>query len=134
MTPEKDGDVWLASHTYYAKIEPNYTTLTITASGADSIDEGQIFMYRVQSAPAAAEKVDITVTVSGNSSVVLTGLALGDYTVTEITEWSYRYHPDAVSKTISLKVDTAQNTLTFTHARVNEKWLDGNNDIINNFN
>ena len=134
MTPEKEGDVWLASHTYYAKIEPNYTTLTITASGADSIDEGQVFMYRVQSAADATEKVDITVTVNGSSSVTLVGLALGDYTVTELTEWSYRYHPDATSKSITLKVDKDQNTLTFTHARVNQKWLDGNNDVINNFN
>ena len=59
---------------------------------------------------------------------------LGDYTVTELRDWSCRYTPDAESKKISLSVDKSLNTLSFNHARTGEKWLDGNNDIINNFN
>lgn len=134
LTPQKTEAVWLSNQVFYAKVEPNFTNLTISVSGVDDIDKDQIFIYRIQGTSEKTKDVDLTVTVSGNSSVTVVALLLGDYTVTELSDWSCRYMPDAKSKSISLSVDKNLNTLRFNHARTKDKWLDGNNDIVNNFN
>ena len=78
--------------------------------------------------------IDIVVTVSGNGSVTLTELPIGDYTVTELSDWSYRYTPDSVAKQITLSVDASKNTVLFSQIRTTTKWLDGNANNVNTYN
>ena len=66
------------------------------------------------------------IVIQGNGTVVLTGLKIGEYTVTEDTSWSWRYTPKggAVQK-IELQPGIT-NTVNYMNDRTNDKWLDGN--------
>ena len=121
----QSGGIWLANQTYYAKIDPNFTTLTIHTVGAQDIDEEQAFIFRVQGVSEETKGVDLTVTVLGNGSVTVGNLKIGEYKITEITAWSYRYQPDEESKTVALAIDATQNAVTFSLIRTQTKWLDG---------
>ena len=127
ITPRNDG-VWLASHTYYAQVDPDFASLTINTVGCADVDDGQIFIFRITGTSDLTADVDVTVTVVGNSSVTIDELPVGGYLVTEVSSWSYRYTPDAASKTITLSVISANNRLTFSQVRSSTKWLDDNDN------
>ena len=132
ITPQKDG-VWENNVTYYVKIDPNLTSLTISTVGATATDM-QMFLFRVQGISGEAIGVDIMVTVVGNSSTTISKLPIGTYVITENTAWSFRYQPDEASKTIALGVDVTKNVVKFSHVRSADKWLDGNNSASSKFN
>lgn len=125
LVPQKEG-VWNANLVFYAKIDPNFTTFTINTLGATALDSDQVFFFRIRGTSTETQGVDITVAVVGNSSVTISGLQIGTYTVTELNDWSFRYQPDSVIKAVELGVDTTKNTVTFSHVKVMDKWLDGN--------
>lgn len=64
------------------------------------------------------------VVVNGNGSVIIKGLKIGTYTVTEVTNWSWRYTADSSSQRIELK-PAVTNAVTFVNTRSNHKWLGG---------
>lgn len=121
---------------------PAYTSLTIIKNGADDLDRNQTFLFRV-----TGEGVDVTVTVHGNSSVTIDGLTIGaSYTVTEITEWSWRYGeqvftttlnnyeaPATGGITVTLSANKEENSVTCTNTRTVPYWLDGDNYKVNIF-
>ena len=107
--------------TYYAKFEYDVADLTITKSGAEDIDENQSFIFTVTGPNNFSAKV----VIQGNRSVTIKGLKIGTYTVTEDTDWSWRYTPQGGnSQEITLSA-TEPNTVTFTNKRSNGKWLGG---------
>ena len=117
---KNEGEAWPESVTYYAKFEYNLTSLTVTKSGAETVDENQTFLFEITDSDGLA----VRFTIHGNGSVVISGLTVGKtYTVTEITEWSWRYSNDSSSKDITL--EASGNTLTFVNTRKESKWLDG---------
>jgi uncharacterized repeat protein (TIGR02543 family) len=124
LLPQTDT-IWLGNVTYYAKVDPDFTTLTVKVDGTLDIDENQSFVFRIQGKSDDTKDVDITVTVTGNDSVKIKNLRIGEYTVTQVTTWSYRYQADEESKTIALSVNEAQNVVLFTQFRTVDKWLDG---------
>ena len=93
--------------------------------------------------------MDVTVTVHGNSFVTIDGLTIGEqYTVTEITEWSWRYSAQAFTTTldagnyeasatggiiVTLSAEEAKNSVTCTNTRTVPYWLDGDNFCVNVF-
>ena len=133
LIPESDNGIWLANHVYYAKIEPDFTTLTITTVGCSDVDEGQIFIYQIVGTSSLSENISVTVAAVGNGTVTVTDLPFGTYSVTSLSEWSYRYTPDSVTKSISLSVNAENNSVTFSQLRTETKWLDGNANALNNF-
>ena len=68
----------------------------------------------------------MTVVVHGNSSVTIVDLPPGQYTVTELSDWSWRYTP--INGKSQEKTVTAGATVTaiFGHERNKLWWLDGN--------
>lgn len=132
IRPKSDG-VWLANHTYYAKVDPDFTSLTITTVGCGDVDAGQIFIFCVKGISDGCNNINITVTVVGNSSVTVDKLPIGTYSVTELSDWSFRYTPDSAVKNVTLQVAQV-NGLTFSHVRTTTKWLDGNDNSQNDFN
>ena len=122
LTPQKRADGCHYAWTYYAKFEPDVADLTITKSGAEDIDENQSFIFIVTGPNNFSAKV----VIQGNDSVTIKGLKIGTYTVTEDTDWSWRYTPqDGNSQKIITLSATEPNTVTFTNKRSKGKWLGG---------
>lgn len=108
--------------TYYAKFEYDVADLSITKQGYNEIDGMQSFIFTVTGPEGFSKKI----VIQGNGTVVLTGLKIGDYTVTEDTSWSWRYTPrDGAARTITLQPGQT-NSVTYVNDRTNNKWLDGN--------
>ena len=123
---------------------PAYTSLTIHKK-ADGLDENQTFLFRV-----VGEGVNVTVTVHGDSSVTIDGLTVGkQYTVTEITDWSWRYGTQVFTTTlekddytapatgggitVTLSANKEKNNVTCTNTRTVPYWLDGDSFCVNVF-
>lgn len=108
--------------TYYAKFEADVADLSITKQGYNEIDGKQSFIFTVTGPEGFSKKI----VIQGNGTVVLKGLKIGDYTVTEDTSWSWRYTPrDGAARTITLQAGKT-NSVTYVNDRTNNKWLDGN--------
>lgn len=127
ITPQKTADLGnnvkgYEAATYYAKFEADVADLTITKQGYEEIDGMQSFIFTVTGPEGFSKKI----VIQGNGTVVLTGLKIGDYTVTEDTSWSWRYTPDGgAARTITLQAGKT-NSVTYVNDRTNNKWLDGN--------
>ena len=108
--------------TYYAKFEADVANLTITKQGYQEIDGKQSFIFTVTGPEGFSKKI----VIQGNGTVVLKGLKIGEYTVTEDTAWSWRYTPrGGAVQTITLQPGIT-NTVNYMNDRTNDKWLDGN--------
>ena len=125
FTPAKPGDVWTA-RTFYAKFEYDLADLTITKTGAQTIDENQTFIFRIVGASDNDRTRDINmrVVIQGNGQVTVKDLPIGTYTVTEETTWSWRYQPKSSDQSITLS-PTEPNTVQFVNNREKIYWLDG---------
>ena len=121
MTPQKrPSDNLHFAATYYAKFEYDVADLTITKSGAEDIDENQSFIFTV----TGPDGFNAKVVIQGNGSVTIKGLKVGTYTVTEDTDWSWRYTPQNRTQSIELN-PAVTNTVTFVNTRSKGKWLGG---------
>lgn len=127
ITPQKTADLGnnvkgYEAATYYAKFEYDVADLSITKQGYNEIDGKQSFIFTVTGPEGFSKKI----VIQGNGTVVLTGLKIGDYIVTEDTAWSWRYTPrDGAARTITLQPGKT-NSVTYVNDRTNNKWLDGN--------
>ena len=128
LTPDKTKNYGTAEKpvmgyeaaTYYAKFEYDVADLTITKQGCENIDENQSFLFDVTGPNGYSKRV----VINGNGSVTIKGLKIATYTVTEVTNWSWRYTADSSSQSIELK-PAMSNTVNFTNTRSNHKWLGG---------
>jgi len=126
LTPRKaDGEIWEQSSVYYAKVDPDFTSLIISTLGASDVDEEQAFILHVRGTSAESASVSITLTLIGNTSAVISDLPIGSYEVSVVRNWAFRYDPDENAKQITLAVD-AENKITFSFVRTDKYWLDGN--------
>ena len=65
------------------------------------------------------------VVIKGAGSAIIKDLKVGKYTVTEDTDWSWRYGPADNSATVQVKGGVV-NTVEITNTRqATEYWLDG---------
>lgn len=140
ILPQKNADGLYEEDIYYAKFEANNTDLTIKKSypeNADySIDVNQTFIFDIKGASGTATAdIELTVTVHGDGEITITDLPIGKYTITEQTDWSWRYEPTdgKTSQTITLS-PTEENIVTFENTRAEVKWLDGDSYDVNIFN
>ena len=62
-------------------------------------------------------------TILGNASAVIGQLPVGQYTVRELTDWSWRYV--SAQDRQSVTPDAFQETLVFENTRVISQWLSG---------
>ena len=114
--------------------DPTLTTLTIQKQGCEDIDENQTFLFHVKgsSADPNTKDIDLTVTVHGNGQTTVTDLPVGEYTVTEETEWSWRYTPDGGADR-TFKAAIGGTNLVYQNSRTQTQWLDGDNYSVNHF-
>ena len=76
--------------------------------------------------------VDMDVTIIGSGSVTICDLPLGSYTVTEDTDWSWRYSADKTAVSVDLK-NNPDAEVTFTNTYSNNRWLDYAANMPNTF-
>ena len=132
ITPEKSASGKYATATYYAKFEYDTTSLTITKAAAKdtTIDPNQTFIFNVK-----GEDVDMDVVITGTGSVTIDGLTVGaTYTVTEKTDWSWRYNQESVTgldQNNQIQLAASDNKVTFTNEKTNSKWLSAVTKVIN---
>lgn len=113
--------------TYYAKFEYDVADLTITKEGwDDAIDENQSFLFTVKIwAQDGTEEVDLKrfkVAIQGKNSVTIKGIPAGvHYTITEDSNWSWRYNAQEATGVLN----PGSNSVTITNSRINSKWLGG---------
>lgn len=103
--------------------------LTITKSGVEDVDhhagsdtnkeERQSTIFKVTGPNGYSQEV----VICGNDSITIRDLPLGNYTVTEKTDWSWRYTPTSTQEIITLRADGA--TVTFANGRKQSLWLNG---------
>ena len=101
--------------------------LTITKSGSQAIDENQSFIFDVEGVTGTdTAGYSMTVVIHGDNSVTIKDLQPGEYTVTEQTNWSWRYNPDSATKSVTLTAGETE-TVPYANSRSTEKvkWLDG---------
>ncbi len=124
LTPQKEGsdsNKMYKAATYYAKFEKDVADLTIKKTGCSDADKNQSFIFDIKDKNG---DIVTTVTVHGNGSATIKDLQIGEYIVTERTDWSWRYKPESKDQKISLDVDGA-NTVTFNNERTATSWLNG---------
>jgi len=135
LTPDKTKNYGTAEKavmgyeaaTYYAEFEYDAADLTITKTGWEAIDENQSFIFKV-----VGDNFEKKVVIKGNGSVTIKGLKIGTYTITEVTDWSWRYTPDEIVKTITLQ-PAQTNGVTFANTRAKDTWLGGDDYRQNKF-
>lgn len=136
IVPQKPADGWVNGTTYYAKFERSLAELTVTKDFEEgtAIDREQVFVFNVVGTDTGNSTVNITVTVQGKGSVKVSDLPIGNYKVTEITDWSWRYIP--VGDTEQSVYLDGNKTVTFTNKLKDggDKWLDHNASANNVFN
>lgn len=128
--PEQNKIVFI----YY----PTLTTLNIRKTGFDAADAGTTFIFSIKGTDGNTKNIDLRVTIHGYvmgdhvPNVTVADLPVGSYTVTEESDWSWRYQPKngEQTQTITLDPDGAKNVLTFENERKDGQWLSG--DAYNN--
>ena len=102
-------------------------TLTIEKKGWDTIDENQSFMFDVTHPDGKVTRVVIAMdeNAGDSKSMTIKGLKIGKYTVTEVTNWSWRYKPTDGKVTQTIELKPTGNTVIFTNKREQNKWLGG---------
>lgn len=106
--------------------------LKIVKNGWNPTDENQIFIFNVVGTDNVTNGIKMTVTVQGNKGfATIKGLPVGSYTVTENSDWSWRYEINASNNpsqgvdSTNVSTTTATATVTFTNKREEDKWLSG---------
>ena len=135
FTPIKLNSQSWTNATYYAKFEYALADLTIAKTGIEAADDDMTVVFNITGEPntnTANYKMTVTVDKASGWKAVINNLPVGKYTVTEDTNWSWRYTPDSTSKEITLIVKT-DNTVTFKNSKSNDHWLDSNTSVDNVF-
>ena len=62
----------------------------------------------------------------GANQIKIKDLPVGEYTITEKSDWSWRYSPDNAEQKITLSdVNEDDYKVTFMNTRTEDKWLSG---------
>lgn len=111
-----------------------YGELQISKSGIDSRDhygadfgpngEAQSTIYRIQGTSNSGVPLDMQVVIKGNSTAVIKNIPVGRYTVTELTDWSWRYSNTEYTKTVSVEGGKKAEAV-FVNNREKHDWLSG---------
>lgn len=115
----KDATFTITVNTCSLKI-----TKTVKGKGANP---NQTFVFNVMK----GDNLVTTVVLKANTSTTITGLAVGDYTVVEDTNWSWSYTPDNGRKDVTLSSTNPNDEAKITNTAKENHWLTSIVDVIN---
>lgn len=111
------------------KVIAKTCTLTVNKSVAKTYSNNDSFIFNVVGKGNVPYNAQVVIT--GNGSAILTGLPVGNYTVTEDTGWSWRYTCDASTKSTVLSSANANDSVTITNKLGDNKYLGDETYVIN---
>ena len=121
----KVGGVEKASTSYV--VHPKFCTLTIKKEVAKLHGANDSFIFNV----VGDGNFEAKVVINGAGSATLTGLPVGNYTVTEDTGWSWRYTCDSSTKSTVLSSAKDNDSVTITNKLDGNKYLGDETYVIN---
>ena len=129
LTPKKsdsdgNGISLYEGGVYYAKYDYNFTSITIKVEGDVNAEDTFLFMVEGIGGPALGYRG--IVTVCGNGVAIITELHVGNYRISEITDWSWRYTVNGETAQEIEAYGQSGGSVVFTQSETNGKWLDGN--------
>lgn len=111
------------------KVIAKTCTLTVNKSVAKTYSNNDSFIFNVVGKGNVPYNAQVVIT--GNGSATLTGLPVGNYTVTEDTGWSWRYTCDNSSASTTLSASKDNDRLTITNKLTENNWLGNETFVIN---
>lgn len=113
------------------KVIAKTCTLTVKKSVAKTYSNNDSFIFNVVGKGNVPYNAQVVIT--GNGRATLTGLPVGDYTVTEDTAWSWRYKSDnsKATTTLSSAKDNDSDSVTITNKLTENNWLGNETFVIN---
>lgn len=111
------------------KVIAKTCTLTVNKSVAKTYSNNDSFIFNVVGKGNVPYNAQVVIT--GNGSATLTGLPVGDYTVTEDTAWSWRYKSDNSKATTTLSSARDNDSVTITNKLDDNRWLGDETFVIN---
>lgn len=130
-TPKTGDETNTASVEKQFTIKVNTCSLKITKTvKGEGANPNQTFVFNVMKDGKAVT----TVVLKGNTSTTITGLAVGDYTVVEDTNWSWSYtiHEGDQNKKVALDKDNGYDCeAKITNTAKENHWLTSIVDVIN---
>ena len=123
----KVGGVEKASTSYV--VHPKFCTLTVKKDVANLYGANDSFIFNVVG--EGNIKYEAKVVINGAGSATLTGLPVGNYTVTEDTGWSWRYTCDSSTKSTVLSSAKDNDSVTITNKLDDNKYLGDETYVIN---
>ena len=130
VSPTQTGTYGVVEKTAEFIITVNTCSLTIskTVTG-DGANPNQTFVFDVKDSTG---KVVTTIVLKNNERKTITGLAVGTYTVTEDTNWSWSYDIlGGNNKTATLSGTTTSAVVDVTNHYNSHNWLTSIADVIN---
>lgn len=130
VSPTQSGTYESVSKDAAFTITVNTCSLTISkAVTGDGANPNQTFVFDVKD---SAGKVVTTIVLKAGGEKTITGLAVGKYTVTEDTNWSWSYSiVGDNNKTATLSGTTPSATVDVTNHYNSHNWLTSIADVIN---
>lgn len=110
-------------------VHPKFCTLTIKKEVAKLYGANDSFIFNVVG--DGNIKYEAKVVINGAGSATLTGLPVGNYTVTEDTAWSWRYKSDNSKATTTLSSAKDNDSVTITNKLDGNKYLGDEIYVIN---
>lgn len=108
---------------------PEFTfTLTKELANGETADGEQTFMFNITDGTLNMT-VALTIPDGGTSASKQITLPSGTYTVTEDSDWSWKYEKNNQSFEVTKDGDTAE----FTNTRNDKNWLGGSHSVENHF-
>lgn len=111
------------------KVIAKTCTLTVNKSVAKTYSNNDSFIFNVVGKGNVPYNAQVVIT--GNGSATLTGLPVGNYTVTEDTGWSWRYKSDNSKATTTLSSAKDNDSVTITNKLDDNRWLGDETFVIN---
>lgn len=111
------------------KVIAKTCTLTVNKSVAKTYSNNDSFIFNVVGKGNVPYNAQVVIT--GNGRATLTGLPVGDYTVTEDTAWSWRYKSDNSKATTTLSSAKDNDSVTITNKLDDNRWLGDETFVIN---
>lgn len=111
------------------KVIAKTCTLTVNKSVAKTYSNNDSFIFNVVGKGNVPYNAQVVIT--GNGSAILTGLPVGNYTVTEDTGWSWRYKSGNSKATTTLSSAKDNDSVTITNKLDDNRWLGDETFVIN---